>query len=219
MKLPKFFLGLTMMFLSATASMGATVSITVNSNNEPCYTTSTGAFLDAGSVIRVGYFNLANPSVLSTLQTSNDYATIDALFTPLAEGRANGGSILETGATGNDIVINNSFGNTGHVFGQITGIDSTYFATGTQLSVWVFNSATPTSATEWGIFTSSTGWNFPAALGSEALSTLEVTDYIRGSFDNTNQHLQLSSVSVVPEPGSLLLLLGVSMFVQSRRRR
>jgi hypothetical protein len=209
---------LLVLALSFTVASAATVSITVNSNNGPCYTTSTGALLAPGSVIRVGYFDLSNPVVLSMLQTSNDYAMINSMFTPLAEGVTNAGSILQTGAPGNNIVINDSFSNIGHVFGQITGIDSTYLPTGVDLSVWVFNSATPTNATEWGIFSASTGWEFPAALGSQTLATLEVDTYVRGSFDNTNQHIQLSPVSVVPEPSSLLLLLSVAIVARRRRR-
>jgi hypothetical protein len=198
----------------------ATVSITVNSNGGPCYTTSAGALLDPGDIIRVGYFDLSNPTVVNTLQTSNSYTVVNALFTPLAESKANGGTIFQNDANSNpvspggDILINNSF-SPGHVFGGIQNIDSTYFSTGTQLSVWVFNSATPTSATEWGIFSASSGWNFPAANGSETLSSAEVNTYERGYLDVANGQLRLA---VIPEPGGATLLMSLGLLLQLRRR-
>ncbi len=198
----------------------ATVSITVNTNGGPFYTTSTGVLLEPGYIVRVGYFDLSNPSVVNTLHTSNSYTAINALFTPLAEARANAGTIFQNDANGNPVspsgtmVINNSFG-PGQIFGGIQNIDSTYISTGARLSIWIFNSATPTSATEWGIFSASSGWNFPAANGSETLSSVEVNTIERGSFDGPNNHLQLA---VVPEPGGATLLMTVGLLLLLRRR-
>ncbi|MBL9146848.1 MAG: PEP-CTERM sorting domain-containing protein [Verrucomicrobiaceae bacterium] len=202
--------------LTASAAFGATVSITVNSNNGPCYTTSTDQLLTAGSVIRVGYFNWTDLVTRNVLATSNNYAELDALFTPLGESRPNGGSVLQTGAPGQNIVINDQF-EAGHVFGQITGIESTYLPTNTDLVLWVFNSSTASTASEWGIFTTSSGWEFPAALGSQTLASIEVEEanIIRGSFNSTSNHLRLS---VVPEPSGLLLLLSTALVVRRRRR-
>ena len=202
--------------LTASAAFGATVSITVNSNNGPCYTTSTDQLLAAGSIIRVGYFNWTDSGVRSILSTSNNYAELDALFTPLGESRPNGGNVLQTGAPGQNLVINDQF-EAGHVFGQIRDIESTYLPTNTDLVVWVFNSSTASAASEWGIFTTSSGWEFPAALGSQTLASIEVEEanIIRGSFNSTSNHLRLS---VVPEPSGLLLLLSTALVVRRRRR-
>lgn len=202
--------------LTASAAFGATVSITVNSNNGPCYTTSTDQLLTAGSVIRVGYFNWTDLVTRNVLATSNNYAELDALFTPLGESRPNGGSVLQTGAPGQNLVINDQF-EAGHVFGQIRDIESTYLPTNTDLVVWVFNSSTASTASEWGIFTTSSGWEFPAALGSQTLASIEVEEanIIRGSFNSTSNHLRLS---VVPEPSGLLLLLSTALVVRRRRR-
>lgn len=202
--------------LTASAAFGATVSITVNSNNGPCYTTSTDQLLTTGSVIRVGYFNWTDLVTRNVLATSNNYAELDALFKPLGESRLDGGSVLQAGAPGQNIVINDQF-EAGHVFGQITGIESTYMATNTDLVLWVFNSSTASAASEWGIFTTSSGWEFPAALGSQTLASIEVEEanIIRGSFNSTSNHLRLS---VVPEPSGLMLLLSTALVARRRRR-
>lgn len=201
---------------SVSAAFGATVSITVNSNNGPCYTTSTDQLLAAGSVIRVGYFNWTDLVTRNVLATSNSFAELDALFTPLAESRPNAGSVFQSGAPGQNIVINDQF-DPGHVFGQITGIESTYMGTNTDLVLWVFNSSTASTASEWGIFTTSSGWEFPAANGSQTLASIEVeeSNIIRGSFNAVDQHLRLA---VVPEPSGLLLLLSAALAVRRRRR-
>jgi hypothetical protein len=212
-----FIKALLALTFSVSAAFGATVSITISSNSGPCYTTSTDQLLTAGSIVRVGYFNWTDSGVRSILSTSNDYSALNALFTPLAESTPNAGSVFQSGAPGQNIVINDQF-EAGHVFGQITGIESTYLPTNTDLVLWVFNSSVASSATEWGIFTTSSGWEFPAALGSQTLSSIEVEEanIIRGSFNSVDNHLRLA---VVPEPSGLLLLLSTALVVSRRRRR
>lgn len=193
----------------------ATVSISLSSNAGPKFASSAGSLLVNGSVIRIGVFDVAGLN-LTTLQTSNDYNTINALFRPIGEGLANAGTVTQSGNSGSSLIINSLVG-TGNVLGQIGNIDSTYYTTGTQLYAWVFNNTTPTAATEWGIFTASSGWNFPSALGSETLATFEVNSIIRGSTTGgptTSDQLRLSAV---PEPGSALMLLAAAMLPRRRR--
>ena len=217
MKLPNLFLALLVMF--ALPVQAATVSVSVTSLNGPCYTTSTGAFLDPGSVIRVGYFSAGN---LATFQTSNDYAALDSLFTPLAEGIVGSGTISQIDhnsnlVTGNQLVINNFFGNTGHIFGSIENVAFGAVPIGTDLYVWVFNSATPASASEWGIFGSSL-WEFPDSStlpANESLASIDVDNFVRGQHVLPQNELRLSAV---PEPGSLLLLVGAVAALRRRRR-
>lgn len=200
--------------------VAASVSITVNTNGGSPYTHSNGSLLNSGSVIRVGYFDISSPGSLLMLQTSNDYSAINSLFRPLGENISNAGWINTVGSLTNYLVVNNMFA-PGAVFDQIVGINvgslspsnPNYIAPTSDLSVWVFNSATPQSASEWGIFSASTGWEMPNDLGSSTLSTFEVDTVIRGV--NTGSQLQLSPV---PEPSGLLLLF-TSVCVFARRRR
>lgn len=208
---------IAILVLASAAVQAATVSITVSSAGAvPKFVDSLGGFLVAGDAIRVGFFNSSTPANLATLQTSNVFADVNALFTPLAENITNAGTVSETGATGSNLVINNLFG-TGNVFGQIQNIDSTYCTPGTELFIWVFNNADPTLATQWGIFTSTAGWEFPAGLGSSTLATDENVVILRGS--NLSGNLALDNVNVVPEPGSWLLLVAGTVVLTSRRRR
>lgn len=201
------------LLLLTTAAVSAPVSITVNSNGGSPYTDAFGSFLPAGSWVRVGQFDLSPPGSLALLQTSNDYLAINALFTPLAESMINGGTVNQAGAPGQQIVINDMF-SAGDVFGQIINIDDTYFTANSPLYTWVFNSSNPLTATQWGIFTSTTGWGFPTSPGSETLSTFEIDNTIRGN--NTGTQFQLTPV---PEPGSLVLVIVGAGFFTFRSRR
>ena len=203
--------------LSGVAVQAATVSITVSSaGNVPKYVDSLGGFLTAGDTVRVGIFNTSTPGNLATVQTSDVYADVNALFTPLAENLTNAGSVVQTGNSGTDLIINNQFA-TGNIFGQIQNIDANYCTTGTELAVWVFNNSDPTQATQWGIFTATTGWEFPAGLGSSTLASNEIDTILRGS--NIGGNFALSNISVVPEPGSWLLLIAGAVVLTGRRRR
>ena len=198
--------------LLAASAWSAPVSITVNSNGGSPYTDAFGTPLLPGSVIRIGQFDVSGGN-LATLQTSNDYLAIDALFTPLAENLLNAGTVNEAGAPGQQIVINDLFA-AGDVFGQIENIEDTYFLAGTPLYAWVFNSPDPLTATQWGIFTSTTGWGFPMNPGSETLSTFEIDTTIRGN--DTGTQFQLAPV---PEPGSMVLMLIGTCLLFFRARR
>ena len=205
--------------LSLSALQGATVDVAVTSAGpSPKFVDSLGNFLNFGADVRVGIFNTSAPGSLATLQTSNDYNAVNSLFTPLAENMGGGGSVSESGTSGTNLIVNNLLG-TGNVFGSITGIDSAFCTPGTELAVWVFNNSDPTQATEWGIFTTTNGWEFPAATvlgGSSTLNTNEIDTVIRGGTVGANY--SLSNVSTVPEPGSCLLLALGSVLIVRRRR-
>ncbi|MDB6138883.1 MAG: hypothetical protein JWO94_1955, partial [Verrucomicrobiaceae bacterium] len=67
------------------------------------------------------------------------------------------------------------------------------------------------------IFTATSGWEFPAGLGSSTLSTNEIDTILRGSVNGGN--FALSNINVVPEPGSWLLLVAGAVMLNARRRR
>jgi len=205
--------------LSGQAVQAATVSISVSAvSANPEFVDSLGGFLAAGDAVRVGIFNTSAPGSLATLQTDNVYTDVNALFTPFAEGGANSGLVNQSGNLSTNLVVNNFFGTQGAVFGQITGIDSNFCTPGTELALWVFNNADPTQATEWGIFTSTSKWAFPQALGSNTLTTTTLDNVIRGSTE-PNGNFALSNISVVPEPGSWLLLMAGAVALTGRKRR
>lgn len=213
MNSPDILRPLCALILLATSAWSAPVSITVNSSGGAPYVDAFGTPLLPGSVIRIGQFDLSLPANLTLLQTSNDYLALDALFTPLAESLLDAGTVFQAGAPGQQMVINDQF-NPGDVFGQIINIEDTYFAAGTPLYTWVFNSPDPLTATQWGIFSSSANWGFPISPGSETLATFEIDATIRGNA--TGAQFQLSPV---PEPGSIaLVIVGAGyLFYRSRR--
>jgi hypothetical protein len=208
------------MLLSAASAWG-TVLVTATSNGGPIYAEADGDLLLTGSLFRVGYFDLGSASVLATLQASNDYGAVNSLFTPLAELVAGAGGVNQAGNTGSHLVINSQFAS-GQVFGQITGINSSYLPTLSDLSVWVFNGASAASSTQWGIYSAwdpmvtNNGWEFPADSGLESLKTTEVNMVVRGTQDVPSNQLRLS---VIPEPSGVMLVAASACLLVARRRR
>ena len=202
------------------ASSAATVDVAVTSaGTSPKFVDSLGSFLTLGCDVRVGIFDMSTPANLAILQTSNDFTAVNSLFTPLAENMGGGGTVSQFGNAGTNLIINNGLG-TGNVFGSIVGIDPAFCTPGTELAVWVFNNSDPTQASQWGIFTTTSGWEFPAASalgGSSTLNTNEIDTIIRGSTNGSNY--ALSNVSAVPEPGSWLLIVAGAVVVARSRRR
>ncbi|MCP5557461.1 MAG: hypothetical protein H7A55_06875 [Verrucomicrobiaceae bacterium] len=194
-------------------AVAGTVSVTVNSNGGSPFTLADGSLLPTGAIIRIGMFDLSSPANLATVQFSNDFTSVDALFTPLAESIPGAGTIFQTGAIGDNIVINDLFV-PGAVYGQIIDIDSTYFPSGTQLYAWVFSTDDPVTAAQWGIFSASTGWDFPIEPGSSTLATFEVDEVVRGT--DTGTELRLSAV---PEPAGIVLIACAAFAFAGRRRR
>ena len=178
-----------------------------DSNNEP---------LPFGSVVRVGAFDLSGDNA-ATLQNSDNFQEIEALFTPLAESEVGSGSIVQASNTGDTIIVNDFIGE-GNTLGQIEGIAAGYLPIDTQLFFWVFNASDPALATEWAIATSdSASFELPAFPGSTTLTPEDVNIIFRGSQDGAN--VLLAPIEVIPEPSSFLLTsIGLSLLIGRRRR-
>lgn len=183
MRLSTSLLGLVAAF---TASVTYAGTVTIASAGRPIHT-SGGATLPSGSLIRVGAFDVSR----ATLASMTDYATLASHFKPLAEGVANAGSTLQSGGAGHAITVNNLPG-AGGVFGQIVNVKISYVPPGTPLYLWVFDAATPDTASQWGIF-GADGWGAPPELGAESLSTSS-TDVTAVQGDASAGQLQLKAI-------------------------
>jgi hypothetical protein len=205
---------LTLMTWSVVAK--ADYTVTFSSSLAPSLLRLDGGQLSTGSLIRLGYFDLSGGG-LNTIQNSNDYAAVNALFKPLAEGINNAGAVVQAGGSGNTLVINDLF-NPGDAFGEIDAISASYIAESVALYAWVFSGSDAATANQWGIFGSSTAWFAPPDQGSVVLSTNDLNVVLRGSKDlNNNFRLDNIPASVVPEPSGALLIGAAGMLLIMRR--
>jgi hypothetical protein len=178
---------------------------------------SDGVFLLSGSLVRIGYFDLSG-STLTTLQTSNDFTTINSLFRPLAEGISGAGTVTQLGNSGNALMINDMF-SVGQAFGQIDGITAGYIPEGQFLSAWVFNGPNASSSNQWGIYSSSTAWAVPPDMGSVVLSTSDINTVVRGSQDVSGNYHLATIPAAVPEPSGLLLIAITGVLIITKRSK
>jgi len=215
---PTFILSL-LGLLSLVCSTQATVTVTVNSNGGLKFVTSGAANLtQASSFIRVGTFDVSGGTGILT--SSNSYAALDALFTPLIENEVGGGNILAGTPNHGDssayLHIHDT-ASAGHVFAQLVNINGTYLPLNTQLYLWVLNvnQANAAAATEWAIVSStSVLWDFPPDNGSTTLSTASADVVYRGTAG-----VGTLALALIPEPSALLLAIGGTFLFLARRRR
>lgn len=171
---------------------------------------SAGAALPVNSLVRVGFFN--DPAVNIAILAGDDFAAIDALFTPLGE---NPNSAAD-GTTG-PIRINA----TGQYGGSIQNVASAYAPENTPLYVWVLNQSTAdANATEWAIFRDAT-WRMPNEIGSLNLLTWQIdepSEVIRGTLNTASNQIRLAPAQSIPEPGAAALALAAMVVLRRRRR-
>ncbi|MGC9452214.1 MAG: PEP-CTERM sorting domain-containing protein [Oceanipulchritudo sp.] len=178
MKLFKLCFILGLIFTSA-ASATVTVQIIANSTTGQIQD-STAATLPDGSLMRVGFFDIP---ALTSLTPSEllDYDIVNPLFTEF---------VTFTSASGNFLANDSSL--------PATNV-------GDQVYLWVFDSPTAPTATEYGIFTS-TLWLSPADTGSLNMVSSAINTITVGSTAGSSPTNYL--LTPVPEPAHFALLLG-----------
>jgi|GEM_PF-2530649 len=208
--------------------------ITISGNNSPgtryLLASSTGVELPSGSAIRVGLFN--DPVTNAVILQGNNFASIDALFTPIGEGDAGGGNVV------NPLSINAT---PGRFSFSVLNITQAYLQAGLPLYYWAFNNANPAQATEWAIFTNDdsanagTPWVVPVddpnTGGSRTLTVTtanidDASDLVRGTYGTSttpplipgDPALLAIRLSPIPEP-SLAALCLTATGLWFRRRR
>jgi hypothetical protein len=180
---------LASLFIVVASNAAVTVSVIANSG-AGLYLDQSGSNLSDGSLLKYGFFDEGSYSTLDAAAQSN-FASVDALFTPVEEVFASNGDFLSLG----------------NPFEGLTQGDQFY--------TWVFNSADGASASEWGIF-SGGPWAVPADLGTVTLSTITIDNVVVGGASGANYTL-----SAVPEPSAYAMLAGgfALGFAALRRRR
>ena len=179
----------TSAFLTGTVSAG-TVNITTLAA-VPLRDEAGGVL--SGNAIRVGTFDLSGAG-LFIISNSNSFSRLDALFTPLAEGITDAGTITQANNSSQLLRVNDALQQEGEVLGQISRTSANYLPSGTQLYLWVFNNPDPELATEWGIYGStSANWTLPTQLGSTTLSTASADLILRGTLNNDTLRLANNS--------------------------
>ncbi|MFA5263839.1 MAG: PEP-CTERM sorting domain-containing protein [Opitutaceae bacterium] len=100
------------------------------------------------------------------------------------------------------------------------------FGTSTQSFIWGYNFDTPSSSTEWILFTNPS-WIFPASATVLPVSwdisdagTIAIIGSLAGSL-GADPYLQTAAVTAVPEPSAYAALIGLTAFgfAWTRRRR
>lgn len=180
-----------------------------------------GNALPEGSVVRVGFFN--DPAANIAILSGYDFDAIDDLFIPLGEGAIRTGGKVTEGA----LAITTP---PGRFSVRIESIDQSYLPPGAQLFYWVFNSATPSTATQWALITNddSNGghapWvgpvDDPAFPGTASLYMPlregvvdDASDVISGSLVGGTVQLR-----PIPEPSLAALCLSAGALLFRRRR-
>ena len=216
--------------LFACAAAAAHGQVFINADNalgtQNLLLDSVGNPLPVGDIVRLGYFPMSD---LAELETDTSYSDLNSIFIAFGEGNSGGGTLTETGYNGDpDAVIDDpsQYGSTPGTFGASFGGVSTSYASLTstdQLFMWVFNSSTATSATEWGIYTS-TDWTFPPATNGDAANLYlgDPVTIVRGTDTVVNGTTDFELANI-PEPNTSALacfgsLIAVGSGLLLRRR-
>lgn len=184
-----------------TSSLSTQAATTINilsSSSFGLYQTAAGASLAENSLLRYGVFGVSSYNALNATQ-KNTYSVVNALFTELGTANVDAsGAVLSTG---------NQF-----------SFPTNGISAGDQLYTWVFNASVATSATEWGIYSSTNSlWQVANDPGVTNLANNNIDQIIVGTNETGNNVL----LAPIPEPGTIALLFGFMAFtwVAIRRRK
>jgi hypothetical protein len=203
-------------FVCCVSGVHASVTVNANAVGVNVLLNSSGVALPTGDIVRIGYFNAS----LSTLQNSNSFSLLNSDFKALGEGNADGDTLTENNNATDTMDINGVAG-AGSFAGSFGNVSSSYLSTGSLLYMWVFNSATPSTASQWGIyyFPTSSQWQFPSDPGVITMSLSSSVTVVRGS--STGSGFELANIPAVPEPTTISLLASAVVMggVALRRRK
>lgn len=197
------------------------VDLTAGAATSNAFTTSAGALLPAGSLVRIGTFVVSDTSIQ---ENSSNLTYLNTNFREVFSTTVGTGA---DGANGYFSTVSNNIDTTA------SGLN----VSGAMLYYWVFNAPSQVSATEQGIFTSSL-WEIPSGNGSvldlsnittdigdltgQSNSLLPSAKIVVGSFGTaTYEGFSSFGLAAIPEPSTFAGLMGLAAlgFAATRRRR
>ena len=204
-------------FLLAGTAHSALVNIGANNlaANSPLIRTTSGAFLPAGMIVRIGTFAAGAP----TINAGTTYAEINALFTPIGESSTDAndgtnGPLLMLGGGTND-------GKFGGTISNVQNSDPRFTALSTRLYIMILDVAPQANMslaapTSWLIMSDATNWFIPSA-GTKAITANQISasEILAGQFVSSTE---FRLVAIVPEPGSMAMCLAAAGLFLRRRR-
>jgi len=224
--------------IAVTSALNAT-SFSSGAAQSAGFSLADGTDLATGSVVLIGAFSVSEAQVIAN---ATNYSFLSANFIQVDSAFIGKGDPVGAGSTSN-------VANAGLFSSSKSGVNTTNtglnVATST-LYYWVFNSATPATATQYGIF-GATSWTIPSGDGSPidltslntdlsdltvngagAVLNNSVAKILFGSFSSTTTNasgggadFKLAAVTAVPEPSSFAIIAGLGSlaFVGAKRRR
>lgn len=167
--------------------------------------------LAVGSLVRLGFFSGLSVANIQSLAAAGDKSALDSAFREFGTATIGQGTGNEPGTW------SRSSNNSEAQFGGLTAY------------VWVYNAASLAAATQWGIFTGTTGWTFPADVdtGNTSLdvnsvqlpSGVIVGQSTLGSATLFGESVPVLRLVPVPEPSAgILSAIGLIALGAKRRR-
>ena len=190
---------------------------------------SYGLMLDDSFIFELGSFGSFAPTALNIDQWSSNWKAFDQALAPASAGWHSASGFFSSSAT---LIA-------GGLSSESATLGSHVFTENEQAYIWVYNRLDYDPATEWALITNNSidgnvldDWLFPA-VGGKTDDPVEwrlsaATGVIYGGLDNAQGDgyysvdpgiFALQTHTIVPEPGSALLVLAIGIIARCRRRR